>query len=529
MAINDETIRLILDMGQSGKTADEVRRKLDELGASARKTADSYEVLTRQVGTYEIATDRVNAELEEEVSRAAAATAAQRALGRALDETAAGAERAAASALKPGRAMLESGRVIQDFAQGGIAGILNNIEGLTSSLGLGAGLAGALTTVGVAAYIAGPKLKEMWDALTAMPKEKVPETTDRIEGMTKAIKANKDAMEELTGQGKVYAYELDILKERAFKLTQQEKELADAQLARSVGPFAGKAAQERAGAFRTAVAEIEQAWRGQGRDSVRPSAGPGSSARMAVAVPADRRGSPDRASARAWPEHWSSSTSGPWAPRLEHRVFLAGRAPAPWNARPSAGASRPRPPWTATPSGCARPGRRSPRSAPARPRRSGPPWPARRPPGTPPSRRPGPSGPASQAALEARQRAAAAQVERAEGVRMPPAEALQHLERQRRAARQEQLDSNRELRTAEAIYQVGGQGYEYNVNASTDQLRRENDRLKAGMSEFVRAAVEASAANISNIGDLRAGAQFLRGQVGQINQNGAPGVSGGKP
>ena len=134
-----------------------------------------------------------------------------------------------------------------------------------------------------------------------------------------------------------------------------------------------------------------------------------------------------------------------------------------------------------------------------------------------------------QAALEARRRAAAARVERSEGVRMPPAEALQYLEGQRRHAQQEQLDRNRELRTAEAIYQAGGQGYEYNVNAPTDQLRRENNQLKAGMSEFVRATVEASAANMSMIGDLRAGAQFLRGQVGQMNQNGAPGVSGGKP
>jgi hypothetical protein len=253
--MNDETIRLILDMGQSGKTVDEVRQKLDELGKTARKTADSYEVLTRQVGTYAIATDQVNTELDEEVQKATAAVAAQRALGRALQDTGDAAERAARSAFKPGRAMLESGRVIQDFAQGGLPGILNNIEGLTSALGLGAGLAGALTTVGVAAYIAGPKLKELWDAMTGMPKEKVPEATDRVESLTKAIKANKDAMEALTKQGKVYAYELDILKDRAFKLTVQEKELADAQLARTVGPFAGKAATERAGAFRTAVAE----------------------------------------------------------------------------------------------------------------------------------------------------------------------------------------------------------------------------------------------------------------------------------
>ena len=79
MAINDETIRLILDMGQSGKTADEVRRKLDELGASARKTAESFEVLTGELGTYAVATHQVNDELDEQVRKAFEATQAQKA------------------------------------------------------------------------------------------------------------------------------------------------------------------------------------------------------------------------------------------------------------------------------------------------------------------------------------------------------------------------------------------------------------------------------------------------------------------
>jgi hypothetical protein len=65
----------------------------------------------------------------------------------------------ASSGLKGlGQTGLQTGRIIQDFAQGGVAGILNNIEGFTQAIGGGPGLAGALTALGVAFFILRPHI-----------------------------------------------------------------------------------------------------------------------------------------------------------------------------------------------------------------------------------------------------------------------------------------------------------------------------------------------------------------------------------
>lgn len=64
-----------------------------------------------------------------------------------------------------GQALLQTGRVVQDFAQGGLGGILNNIEGLTRSLGGTAGLAGILTVVGVGFMLLKPHIQAFIDSL----------------------------------------------------------------------------------------------------------------------------------------------------------------------------------------------------------------------------------------------------------------------------------------------------------------------------------------------------------------------------
>jgi hypothetical protein len=65
------------------------------------------------------------------------------------DELTAATDKTSKGTANMGRTMLETGRIVQDFAQGGIGGVLNNIEGLVAALGLGSGLAGVLTIVGV--------------------------------------------------------------------------------------------------------------------------------------------------------------------------------------------------------------------------------------------------------------------------------------------------------------------------------------------------------------------------------------------
>jgi hypothetical protein len=83
-----------------------------------------------------------------------------------LEELSSAAPAAASKVANSGQAMLQGGRAIQDFFQGGIGGILNNIEGVTMALGGGAGLAGALTVVGVAASLAGPAISKFLASLT---------------------------------------------------------------------------------------------------------------------------------------------------------------------------------------------------------------------------------------------------------------------------------------------------------------------------------------------------------------------------
>jgi hypothetical protein len=119
---------------------------------------------------------------------------AERVVG-ALDHLEAATKRAGGGAAGMGQSFLQSGRVIQDFAQGGLPGILNNIEGLTVALGLGTGLAGILTIVGVAAYTAGPAIKDFFGRLIDGSNE-VPESKDRLHELNDQL---KDMAKELDG------------------------------------------------------------------------------------------------------------------------------------------------------------------------------------------------------------------------------------------------------------------------------------------------------------------------------------------
>ncbi len=146
MAINDEIIRLILDIQKGPQNADTVKL-VDQLKEKLEQTAVATEKVSKQSGNM-------------------------------------------------GYALLTSGRAIQDFAQGGIGGILNNIEGLTVALGLGAGLAGVLTAVGVAAFVAGPSIKGFFKGLMDGWNE-IPEGVNAVEALTDHLKKNSEALDEM--------------------------------------------------------------------------------------------------------------------------------------------------------------------------------------------------------------------------------------------------------------------------------------------------------------------------------------------
>lgn len=178
MSIDSETIKLILDMGGSSANVEEVRAKLETLDATAHKTAAATDVLKT-------------------------------------------------STINTGQAMLQSGRIIQDFAQGGIGGILNNVEGFTAALGLGSGLAGAATAVGVAFFLAYPHVKTFFQGVID-GSNKDPESADKLKKLTDALKDTSKELDELREKQSLTNTDLNRFNELTEKELDLEKKVAAA-------------------------------------------------------------------------------------------------------------------------------------------------------------------------------------------------------------------------------------------------------------------------------------------------------------
>jgi hypothetical protein len=155
--VDDERIKLVLDLAQSSRDATEFRQKLEQLDATARKTGEGFD------------------EVEKGTAKASKGTA------------------------DFGRSALETGRIVQDFAQGGLGGIINNLEGFTQAVGLGPGAAGALTLLGVAALTATPYVKAWWHEFFDGA-NKVPATADALKRLNEELEANKKRLGELKDQ-----------------------------------------------------------------------------------------------------------------------------------------------------------------------------------------------------------------------------------------------------------------------------------------------------------------------------------------
>jgi hypothetical protein len=136
-----------------------------------------------------------------------------------------------------GFAMMNAGRGIQDFQAAGLPGVLNNVEGLTTSMGGPAGLAGVLTIVAVGFQVLRPHIAAFFNdldtegkklddlkaklsaAATAVLGEWTPATQaadDASHAFTEKLAAEKAALDALEGSLKS---SLGLLKERN-KLTQ---------------------------------------------------------------------------------------------------------------------------------------------------------------------------------------------------------------------------------------------------------------------------------------------------------------------
>ena len=188
-------------------------------------------------------------------------------LDKNLDKAAVSTEKLGSKSVNTGQQLLQTGRVVQDFAQGGLGGILNNIEGLSVALGLGSGLAGVLTVLGVAALVAGPAIKGFFKGLIDGSND-IPKSTDHVKQLGEELKKTTDRLDELTKQQHLTNTELKEFNALSLQQEQIEKRLRasrEAEAAKKVlAPEerkAGEAIKKAIDAFggQAVYAEVERA------------------------------------------------------------------------------------------------------------------------------------------------------------------------------------------------------------------------------------------------------------------------------
>lgn len=237
----DERIALILDTGPTKEQAEATARAMDRLKGSVHTTADTYEVLERQVGEYEVLERRVVQTTQTVVQAHEAEAMALQSLGVRFQHTntaAAGVGRELGKDGSFGRGLLQASFAVQDFTsvlgtQGlgrAFASVQNNIPLLLASLGTGAGLAGVLSVVSVGIGL----VYENWDKVTGLWKEgETAEEAKRVKDLAKAT-------EELAAAG-----------ERMAKTPRPELRGAPRDIKRAVDAFGGpKVIQELIEALR---------------------------------------------------------------------------------------------------------------------------------------------------------------------------------------------------------------------------------------------------------------------------------------
>lgn len=122
---------------------------------------------------------------------------------------------------------MELSYVLQDFAQGGLGGILNNLPRVVTLFGGPIGLGAAVGAVGVAIFVFRQQLSDLWDAVRGA-EGTIPAANTKLGELEGKLKAVKDVVE---GFGKEGAIPVSRIKEYNDALADRarlEKEVADA-------------------------------------------------------------------------------------------------------------------------------------------------------------------------------------------------------------------------------------------------------------------------------------------------------------
>jgi hypothetical protein len=154
-------------------------------------------------------------------------------LKKSTEEVAVATEKMGSKVAGTGQSLLQGGRVVQDFAQGGLGGVLNNIEGLTMALGMGPGLAGVLTVLGVVALVAGPRIKSAFAGWSDGSND-IPKSTDALTRLTDALKANNDALDDMRKKQSLTNTEIGEFNKLLATNVQLEKDLKAAKEQRQI-------------------------------------------------------------------------------------------------------------------------------------------------------------------------------------------------------------------------------------------------------------------------------------------------------
>jgi hypothetical protein len=172
------------------KAITQVEQKLKDVAAAEYELAGA----SQAAGGYELVPsvlDKVAKVAPQAEAGLRKVTAATQAAAVASEKLVVSAGQAHSKVANLGQVGLQTGRVIQDFAQGGVGGILNNIEGFAMAVGGGPGLAGVLTGLGVAAFIAKPLIVSAAESIgmfgneAETSKTKVEKLTERIDELSK--------------------------------------------------------------------------------------------------------------------------------------------------------------------------------------------------------------------------------------------------------------------------------------------------------------------------------------------------------
>lgn len=121
-----------------------------------------------------------------------------------------------------GQTTLQTGRIVQDFAQGGIGGIINNLEGFAMALGLGAGVGGAAQLAGVAVLLLKDRIADLWRAISAGD---VKPFADQITVLSERVKELQDKPIKLA----VDTFELDVATRKLAELKRAQAEFDELQ------------------------------------------------------------------------------------------------------------------------------------------------------------------------------------------------------------------------------------------------------------------------------------------------------------